>query len=299
MINSSYLLFMLGGGLISAGVHFLLAGGMKKRGLLAALTLLLGGALGAACARIVYCLIAFEDVLMDGLGETLLTGNMECVSYYGGVAGVIFGAALAAKCTGNKPMAALDAFAPAGALMAALARFGEYFLGTLCVGRIIENEAFQFFPLAVGVDYYGYTEWYLAVFMLAGLAYLGVFFISLKVFREKRFLRTLFYLCLPQIFLESLRNYNRLTWTQFVRVEQLLCMLCMEGILLLYGLRAAKGDKKRFLPALAGLACAGVFVGVEFALDKTNLPHAMTYGIMILFLGALGAMERMGFRRLE
>ena len=233
-MNRSYLIFMLGGALITAGVHYLLAGGLKKRGLLAALTFLFGSALGALCARLTYCLICIPDVLMDGLEETLLSDSMECASFFGGAAGVILGAVLAAKCTGNRPMAALNAYAPAGALMAAVARFAEYFLGTVCVGRMIEDEAFQFFPLAMGVDFYGYTEWYLAVFMLAGIAYFVVFLISLNRFKEKRFLRTLFYLCLPQIILESLRNYNRLTWTQFVRVEQLACMLYIEAVFLLY-----------------------------------------------------------------
>ena len=290
---------MFGSALITAGVHYLLAGGLKKRGLLATLTFLFGAALGTLCARVVYCLIAFEDVMMDGLKETLLSDSMECVSFYGGMAGVILGAVLAAKCTGNRPMTALNAYAPAGALMAAMARFAEYFLDGVCVGRIIEEEPFQFFPLAVGKDYYGYTEWSLAVFMLAGIAYLIVFLVSLNKLKEKRFIRTLFYLCLPQIMLESLRNYNRLTWTQFVRVEQLACMICLEVILVLYGVWAGKETKKRFLPAIVGLICAGVFVGLEFALDKTNLPHALTYGVMIAGLVVLGWMEHIGFAKIR
>ena len=299
-MSRSYLIFMLGSALITAGVHYLLAGGLKKRGLLAALTFLFGAVLGAVCAKLVYCLICIQDVLLDGVAETLLSDSMECVSYYGGLAGVILGAVLAAKCTGNRPMEALNAYAPAGALMAAMARFAEYFLGTVCVGRMIEDESFQFFPLALGVDYgYGYTEWYLAVFMLAGIAYFIVFLVSLNKFRERRFLRTLFYLCLPQIILESLRNYNRLTWTQFVRVEQLACMLYIETVFLLYAVWAGKGTKNRFLPAIVGLVCAGVFIGVEFALDKTNLPHALTYSVMIAGLAVLGVMEHIGFKKVK
>ena len=291
---------MLGSALLAAGTHFFLARGLKKRGLLAALTLVFGAVLGAVCARLTYCLICIQDVLLDGIEETLLSDSMECTSFFGGAAGVILGAVLAAKCTGNRPMAALNAYAPAGALMAAMARFAEYFLGTVCVGRMIEDEAFQFFPLARGVDYgYDYTEWYLAVFMLAGIAYLTVFLVSLARFKGKRFLRTLFYICLPQIILESLRNYNRLTWTQFVRVEQLACMLYIEAVFLLYALWAGKGTKNRFLPAIVGLACAGVFIGVEFALDKTNLPHVFTYSVMAAGLVVLGVMECLGFKKIR
>jgi hypothetical protein len=299
-MNQSYFIFMLGSAMITAGVHYLLAGGMKKRGLLAALTFLFGVVLGTICARLFYVMIEIKYVLMDGLMETILSDSMECVSFYGGVAGVILGVVLAAKCTGNKPMEALNVYAPAGALMAAMARFGEYFLGTINVGRMIEDEAFQFFPLALGVDYgYGYTEWYLAVFMLCGIAGVIVFLVSLNKFKEKRFLRTLFYLCLPQIILESLRNYNCLTWTQFVRVEQLACMLYIETIFLLYAFWAGKGTKNRFLPAIVGLVCAGVFIGVEFALDKTSIPHVITYSVMIVGLIVLGYMEHFGFKKLR
>ena len=294
-MNTSYLLGMACSALAAAGTHFLLAGQLKKRGLLCLLTLVFGTALGIVCARLFYCLIEWEYVAAEGFGETLFSDNMEWVSYYGGMAGVIFGAALAALCTGNKPMAALNAYAPAGALMAALARFCEYFLGTICTGKYIEQETWQFFPVAISEDYYGSKEWYLAVFVFAGVFYLAAFLLSLLKLREKRFVRTLFYLCLPQIFCESLRSIS-LIWTQFVRVEQLACMVCMEVILLLYGLWAGKGTKKRFVPALAGLLCAGVFVALEFALDKTDLPHVLTYSVMILFLGVLAWMECWGFK---
>lgn len=297
-MNSSYLFWMGGSALIAAGVHFFLTKGLKKRGLLTALTLIFGILLGAAAARLCYCLIEFEYVQADGWGYTLLSDSMEYVSFYGGMAGVIFAAILAAYATGNKPMDALNAYAPAGALMACLARFGEYFLGRTCTGKQIEESFWQFFPVAIGEEYYGDVEWYLAVFMLAGLCYLAVFLLSLLKFRDRRFVRTLFYLCLPQIFCESLRSMS-LIWTQFLRVEQLACMICMEVILILYGVWAGKGAKRRFLPALGALGCAGVFVACEFALDKTNLPHVVTYGIMILFLAVLAWLEITGFQRLK
>ena len=297
-MNNSYLFWMAGSALITAGTHFLLSKGLRRRGLNAALTLLFGAVLGIACARLAYCLIEMSYVAAEGLKETLFSDNIEWMSFYGGMAGVILGAVLAALCTGNRPVAALNAYAPAGALMAALARFGEYFLGTMCTGRYVDNPSWQFFPVAVSEEYYGTYEWYLAVFMFAGIAYLAVAVVSFLKFREKRFLRTLFYLCLPQIFCESLRSMS-LIWSQFVRVEQLLCMVCMEVILILYGLWARKGEKLRFLPALIGLACAGVFVCLEFALDKTNIPHVVTYGVMILFLGVLAWAECRGFSRLD
>ena len=297
-MNTSYLLFMSGSALIAAGAHFLLAKNLKKRGLLTAITFVFGAVLGVLCAKLSYCLIALGEVLTDGLAESLFTDSMECMSFLGGAAGVVLGAVLAAKSTGNRVMPALNAWAPAGALLAALARFAEGLAGTVNVGRIIEDEAYQFFPLAVGVDFWGYTEWYLAVFMFSGLACLAAAVFSLKAFRDRRFLRTLFYLCLPQILFESLRNYNRLTWTQFVRAEQLLCMIAVEAVLLLYGVWQRRG-LRGFAPALTGLGCAGLFVAVEFALDKTDIPHIATYAVMIAGLVLLAAAEMRGHAKLK
>ena len=53
------------------------------------------------------------------------------------------------------------------------------------------------------------------------------------------------------------------------------------------------------ISALVGLVCAGLFVGVEFALDKTNLPHILTYAVMIAGLAALGVMEHLGFKKIK
>ena len=76
-------------------------------------------------------------------------------------------------------------------------------------------------------------------------------------------------------------------------------MLYIEAIYLLYAVWAGKGTKNRFLPAIVGLVCAGVFVGLEFALDKTNLPHVLTYSVMIAGLIVLGYMEHFGFKKLR
>ena len=289
MINSSYILWMAVSALICCGVHYLLARSMKKRALLAVLTLLIGLILVPVFSRVGYCLLQWEYVSSYGFGNTLITDDMSMNSFYCGMLGAILSAILAAKCTGNGVLDALNVFAPAGALMAALARFGEYFLGLICAGNYIEESPFCFFPLSIRNEW---GEWYVAVFMISGIIYLGVFALSLLVFKKKTFLRTLFYLCLPQIFCESLRNQS-LIWTQFVRVEQLLCMLVVEGILIYLGIKA-QGEKKRFVPAITGLVCAGVFVAVEFGVGGKILPGmspAVFYAVMVLGLAVLAAME--------
>ncbi|MCR4885388.1 MAG: prolipoprotein diacylglyceryl transferase [Clostridiales bacterium] len=303
MINTSYVLWMADSVLICAAMHYCLAAGLKRRGLLSAVTCVLSAALGIALARLAYCLIQINYVVYDGFWETVWSGDLSCTSYYGGVAGAVLGAWLAALLTGNRPMEALNAWAPAGALMAAQARFAEYFLGTLRAGGYLEDPAVQFFPLAIGNEW---GEWYLAVFMLAGLAYLAVFFLSLLRFRKSRFLRTLFYLCLLQIILESLRNQS-LIWSEFVRAEQLLCMVAVEAVLILLSVRVMKKGVpfgRAFLPAFAGLLCAGLFVAVEFTVGGKVLATVpgityYAYGVMLLGLGVLAALEALWTRKLN
>lgn len=297
MLNTTYLLWMAASILAAGIVHYLLAGSLKKRGLLTAFTLLFGAVFGTLFARLGYCLLQFDYAMGYGFAETLISDDMSMMSYYSGMLGVILGAMLAAKCTGNCVMAALNAYAPAGALLASLARFGEHFLDMICAGNYVENEALCFFPFAVSNEW---DEWYIAVHIFAGAFYFIIFLAALLRFREKRFLRTLFYLCLVQVFCESLRNQS-LIWSQFVRVEQLICMLVVEAILILQGARA-KAEKKRFLPALAGLVFAGVFVAVEFAVGGklfVGTPIPVFYAVMVVCLFILAMMESWLMRSLQ
>lgn len=289
MLNSKYLFWMICSALATAAVHFNTAAKMKKRALLALLTLLLGALLGTVLARLGYCLLQMEYVAGYGFSEVLLSDDLSMMSFCCGAAGVMLAALLAAKLTGNAVMPALNAFAPAGALMAGLARFGEAFLGQICAGNYVENEALCFFPLAVRNEW---DEWYIAVHLFSGAAYLVIALVSLLRFRGKRFLRTVFYLCLVQVFFESLRNQS-LIWSQFIRVEQLICMVVVEAILIRLCV-GAEGGGKRFLPAVAGLLCAGLFVAVEFAVGGklfVGVPPVVFYLVMALGLAALAALE--------
>ena len=307
MLNSAYIWWMVGSALLAAGVHFFLTKGLKNRALLTGLTLVLGALLGAVCAKALYCAtqwMHFQDQIQNyGLGGAIFSDNLTAVSYYGGVLGVILAAALAGKATGNGAVKALNAYAPAGALMAALARFGEGFLEMMDLGALQKDEWTHFFPLTAKYEWSpAYAEWYLAVFMLSGIAYLIVCGLSLLFFREKRFVRTLYYMCLPQILLESLRIDSSMKFHEFVKVEQLLCMIGMVVILILYGVWAGKKQKNRCLPALLSLVCAGVFVAVEFALDGKlgeNLRYGIPYVVMGLGMIALAVLECWGFSRVR
>lgn len=264
--SNAYLIWMAGASLIAAGAHYLISSSLRKRAANALLTWALGAVLGIVGAKTLYIIAKMLEHLMStslatfSLGDELFTADMYTFLVFGGAAGVCLAAALAGKLTGNKPMDALNVFAPAGALMAGLARFGEGFLGSVGCGKVIESKGLCFFPLAV-TDSVGENRW--AVYIMEGVACLIVFAVSLWRFKDRRFVRTLFYLCLPLILLESLRD-DVMTVHEFVKVEQLLSMIVVEAVLILYGVRG-KG-KARFLPAVMGLIMAGVFVAAEYAI---------------------------------
>ena len=269
---------------------------------LSACVLLLGAVLGVLTAKLFYFLFNFFYIIEQDAGSYWLSLRTEELSYYGGVAGVCLAAALSAKISGLKPGKVLNIFAPAGALMAAAARFAEYFLYPTGTGISLENPLP--FPLAINIVWSeDYTESVLAVCMFEGLLSLVAFVLCLKHREEpRRMLRTLFYLCLPQVLLESLRaDAIRLL---FVKMEQLLCFVFVEGVLVWYGW---KGGRKRFaswIPALTGLAVCGLTIVEEFMLDEKLrpfgyiVPQWMTYTFMAAGLVLLAVMEHRGNRRL-
>ena len=264
--------------------------------------LLLGTALGILFSKLFYFLFYFSHILEQGFGSFWLSLKTDELSYYGGVAGVCLAVAVSAKIVGLRPCSVLNAFAPAGALMAAAARFAEYFLHLTGVGLVQENPLP--FPLAVSIVYSeDYAEYYPAVFMLEGLMSLIAFFLCLRHRGEpRRLIRTLFYLCLPQVLLESLRADGiRLL---FVRMEQLVCFLYAEGVLVWYGWKGGRKNSASWIPALTGLAVCGCTIVEEFMLDGKIRPGGASvapwipYSLMAAGLILLAVMEHRGNCRL-
>ena len=228
-MNLKYVLWYLGSLVISLGLFAFMNRGKKNLPALCLLIGALGTILGAVLAKLVYYLAMIDFMVMNGWLKSLVDVTMGTFSYYGGVAGFCLGVVLSARLTQQRPMALLDSFAPAGLLLAALARFGEVTLDGVGVRDMLfwEHPEHCFFPLAVSNEF---DEWLYAVFMLEGLLTLVVFVLCITRFRKQRFLRSLFYLFLLQILCESLRS-DSFTWL-FVKVEQLLCMLGAAGVLL-------------------------------------------------------------------
>ena len=295
-MNLQYVLWFLGSLVISLGLFAVMNRG--KKGVLSQCLLMgvFGTVIGAVLAKLVYYLAMINFVMMYGWLQSLVDVTMGTFSYYGGVAGFCLGVVLSACCTRQRPMELLNAFAPAGVLLAALARFGEFILEGVGTRDMLywEHPEHCFFPLAVSNEY---GEWLYAVFMLEGLLTLGVLVLCLTCFKKQRFLRSLFYLCLLQILCESLRT-DSFTWL-FVKVEQLICMLGAVGVLLVYCVKSP-GVRRRWMPIVYCVPVAAVFVVLEFALNgKIPLAKPLCYGIMVVGLALMGLIEVRTFRRME
>ena len=300
-INLTAWLLSMGGSALISVLWFFFADRRKakdgKSGLLSLLILVTGVLLGAACARLVWalCMISYKPALFALRYEEL--------SYYGGMAGVIGAAALSAKIAGRNARETLNTFAPMGALLAALIRFAEGWLGEFGVGRWMEQGIF--FPLTVEFAWdEEYSDFFLAVFMLEGIASLGAMVFSLVRKEDpRRWIRTLFYLCLPQILLESLRNTS-IAWL-FVRSEMLFCYLLCEGVLVWYALKAERKGLKAWVPAIAGLLACGVVIAAQFAFDgkiligERLIPEWIIYTVEIAALAGMAAAEHTGYNRIK
>jgi len=264
--------------------------------------LILGPVLAIAGAKLFYFIFRFSYVIKQGLGKFLVTFRTEGMSYYGGMAGVVLAVFLSAKICRADARRVLNIFAPAGALMAAIARFAEYFLYPTGTGLFLDQVIP--FPLAVSIVWSeDYTECVLAVFFLEGLMSLVAFVFSLIHKDEpRRMLRTLFYLCLPQVLLESLRTdaINLL----FVHLEQLFCFLFVEGVLVWYAFRLGKNRFSSWVPALTGLFVCGLIIVAEFLIDGKWLIEGsrvslwIVYPVMAAALGLLAFMEHRANRAL-
>ena len=295
-MNLQYALWFLGSIIISLGLFACMNRG--KKGILRQCLLMgfFGTVLGLVLAKLVYYFSMIDFMLMQGWLNSLVDVTMGTFSYYGGVAGFCLGVVLTARITRQKPMALLNAFAPAGVLLAALARFGEFFLEGVGTRDFLywELPGHCFFPLAVANEY---GEWLYAVFMLEGLLTLVVFAVCLIWLKKHRFLRSLFYLCLLQILCESLRS-DSFTWL-FIKAEQLFCMLGAVGILLVYCIKSP-GARRRWLPVVSCFPIAAVFVVLEFALNgKIPLSKPLCYAIMAAGLAGMSLIEIRACKRMD
>lgn len=267
---------------------------LRKSAAFSLLSLLFGILFGFLSAKLLYMLLRWSVQLKEGFFSV----NPLEMSYYGGFAGICLGIILAAKCTQLPILKALNHFAFAGAVFAALLRFAEYWLGYVGTGGLenvfagdIEGILLPFPFAMTEVFSEDYAECYLAIFMLECFLSLRVAVFALQKRKDSfRFFRTLFYLCLFQILCESMRDIS-LRWL-FVRYEQLICYLVAEAILVWYGILSAKEKKWNFSAAIIGLIVCGLTIAEEFMMDGKvfadwGLPRVAVYIFMALGLAEM------------
>ncbi len=306
-ILDGYIYFLLGGALLSA-LLFVIVHIKNKPFAFAAAALVLGAVIGAALSKGMFMICKMTYTLSEGFVGTLTDMHPNRFSFFGGALGACLGAVIAGKTSGLTMGESLDLFAPWGVLTAAVARAGEFMLGTYGCGRYFDPEESPFLcrlPFCLPVNYGDdYTEYYLAVFIMEALFAFAVFLVSVLYFRKKPhcFARSVFFLCLGQILFQSLLTENYV-WHEFVKVEQLFSMLVIEGVLLWHWLRSGK-KRGTGLPPLLALLAAGIFVACEFFLDKPipftdyyELPHLATYGIMLLGMLLLAWCEHRAYKK--
>ena len=306
-MNIPAYLVMMGISLVCASVLFWFSArkhlqlSSQRAAALSGCAALLSVVFGLFGAKLFYFIFRFSYFMAQGPMKYWLSLRTEELSYYGGVAGVCFAVFLAAKLLHLKPVRTLNAYAPAGALLAALARFAEYFISA-GLGPYLDDPLP--FPLAVSIVWSeDYTEYILAVFFFEGLVSLVAFVLSIVHGGEPaRFVRTLFYLCLPQIILESFRTDS--IKLLLVRLEQLVCYLYVEGVLIWIAL---KQDRRRFaswMPAVVGLAVGALLIAGEFTLEGKIMPGGVfiprwiTYLVMTAGCAVLAVVEHIGIRRI-
>ena len=268
----------------------------------ALLAFFLSALFGVVLARAGYALLMQElDFEYDGIAAfgQLLEFEIDRFSFLGGALGVLLGVLLANRLTRKGSVAAgADAFAPFGALLAALFRLGELFFGSYGAGSTLpEGSPLAFFPFAVRITVDGgYDYWCWAVCVLSAVFALVWAALAFFRFRSKgrpglSLTLSLFFLALPQILCESLRKNSSMLWL-FVHAEELLCAVVLLGVMLFWILKSGKGASflRRWGPLGALILCAGLLVAVEFAIDGKyfGLPVPACYLIMCAVLIAVG-----------
>ena len=251
---------------------------------------------GLICSKLFYVLFRI-NIFFHGnaLLSDLFNIKLEELSFSGATAGVILGIFVSAKAVGLSSRQTLNIFAPVGALMIAIARINEMHLGMLGVGMYLEN---GFFPFAQPIYWGNLIEWYFAVFTLE--AFFAII-ISIFAFIHRNesycFIRTLFYLCLSQVFCESLRT-NTISWL-FVKAEQVLCFAICEGMLIWFAFKTDYKNVHNWVSAITGIFVLLVIIAVEFALDKTDISHLISYIFMLAGLVTMAFVECKNYRFLK
>ncbi len=264
----------------------------------AALALIPCCAFAVALARVGYVLLLQADYLFVwGEWDLLLDMDFKRMCFTVGGFVVWLGLAVFCRLFRLERRRVLDAFAAPGALLVAGLRLAEGQLGMLGAGMPVEGEGLFSGPLFTIANTWG--EKYAAVYVWESAVALCICawaLLSRETSRGMRFEKTLFALCLCQLLLENLRNFD-MRWG-FVHTEQILCAVILM-VLMLLACSRADGGPRRYMPALWLLVCMGAVVGEEFARQKgsSQLLADLGYWMMAGILVCMALLYRAALRK--
>ena len=282
-----------------AGTAFILLAGRKgiKRPA-AAVYCLLAAVFGLLLGRLIYCAVRFDRMFYDEMGDfrglspffDIRTGSLNI----GGVMlGCILASPLAAKIGKGKAAAYLDCAVFPGLALFIAERLLEPLAGK-GYGVYLYDSPLTFYPFAMQTYM---DEYALSVCFIEAVLALALVFALLAMKKRLKtgqlFLCALTLFCTSQIMPESLRHDDVLFIFIFARVTQICYALMLAGAHIAALARARKNGlsfKRAALEFLLLLAGAGVCIGAEFALDKTNLSHTLIYAVMIAALAGMAAL---------
>lgn len=276
------------------------------------LTMLLGLPLSLLCARLLYCICAYEQVIEGSLRIYAFTeGGYQL---YGAIFGMLLAALIVARMTKTPLLKLTDALAAPGALMIAVGRIAEGMTGHnfgwnivswfeeeggMCL-PIFETEDPSFFTrFPFGMQDY-YEEWRWNTWLvMALLAYL----LCVLLLRSRanwdggRTSLFLLFHASATVLTESLRQENVLTWG-FVRCNQVISAIVIALVMVWLCRRAGKAfTKRQRIWLIAGTAvCMLIVVAMEFALEgKISAIEEWTMDVDYLFgLLACGGLLALG-----
>lgn len=249
--------------------------------------------LSLLCSRLMYCLCSIGKYTADGAVRGMLFvqngGWMMGGVFIGAALSCLICASSAEKGAGRREyfFLLLNALAVPLLTFIVFERFGEYFTGYGRGLKLKPNESsLCFFPIFTALQKNGRVFRYeLSVWFLEGLyalICLTVFIINRKKI-SSAFVSTLILYCAGQIVFESLLTCDCPKWGAFVNVNMVLSGAVLLGLTVIFALRrkSLSGGVKALRIALCLLILA-VCGGCEWALDKTEIPNPVVYGVMAL-----------------
>lgn len=230
-------------------------------------------------SRLIYVFFNHSSVLFDSV-EGHFLGVLPVfavwkggLSYIGFLLGLIFSALLLKKRFRISFSLLLSSAAPGFALFFSALKFSQFFAHQ---GFGINLES-GFFPFAIRNSY---DEWYLAVFLFEGLAYLALFFYLLRSKKNtQKGFSVVFFVCTLQMFFETLRydGVLRFSGNYFIRAE-MVCFFILALVFLIIKAKKSKNAKHALLDFVCLFVCAGLIVLAEFH-EKVPFPTLLLYGL--------------------